>query len=103
MNEYEKYLKEKNLLVDQSTFMELLAVATARELPDGACAFVGTGLPLLSASLAKRPTAPDMMIILEAGTVDPDIEHLPVSVADPRASYRAATLSTLADAFGTIA
>lgn len=71
--------------------MELLAVATARELPDGACAFVGTGLPLLSASLAKRTTAPDMMIILEAGTVDPDIEHLPVSVADPRASYRAAT------------
>ena len=103
MSEYEKYLKEKNLLVDQSTFMELLAVATARELPDGACAFVGTGLPLLSASLAKRTTAPDMMIILEAGTVDPDIEHLPVSVADPRASYRAATLSTLADAFGTIA
>lgn len=83
--------------------MELLAVATARELSDGACAFVGTGLPLLSASLAKRTTAPDMMIILEAGTVDPDIEHLPVSVADPRASYRAATLSTLADAFGTIA
>lgn len=103
MTDYEAYLAEKHLKAGESTFMELLAVATAREIPDGACAFVGTGLPLLSASLAQRTTAPDMMIILEAGTIDPDIGHLPVSVADPRASYMASTLSTIADAFGTIA
>lgn len=100
---YEKYLREKVLSADTSTFMELLAVATAREIPDGSCAFVGTGLPLLSASLAQKTCSPAAMIILEAGTVDPQIKHLPVSVADPRASYQAATLSTLADAFGTMA
>lgn len=83
--------------------MELLAVATAREIPDGSFAFVGTGLPLLAASLAQKTTAPRMVTILEAGTVDPRIEDLPVSVADPRAAYRASTLSTLADAFCTTA
>jgi len=100
---YIAYLSKNNLEVGKSTFMELLAVATAREIPDGACAFVGTGLPLLSASLAQKTNAPNTMIILEAGTVDPKIKHIPISVADPRASYQAATLSTLADAFGTIA
>lgn len=44
-----------------------------------------------------------MVVILEAGTVDPKIEHLPVSVADPRSAYRASTLSTMADAFCTTA
>ena len=85
------------------THVELLAVATAREINDGAFAFVGTGLPLLAASLAQHTKAPNMTIILEAGTVGPKIKHLPVSVADPRASYMATTLSTTADAFGTIA
>lgn len=102
-NSYQEYLAKMGLQEDKYTHMELLAVATAREIPDGSFAFVGTGLPLLAATLAQRTTAPNTVIILEAGTVDPKIEHLPISVADPRASYKAATLSTLADAFGTIA
>ncbi len=85
------------------THVELLAVATAREIDDGAFAFVGTGLPLLASGLAQHTKAPNMTIILEAGTVGPKIKHLPVSVADPRAAYMATTLSTMADAFGTIA
>ncbi|KUO72904.1 MAG: hypothetical protein APF81_10565, partial [Desulfosporosinus sp. BRH_c37] len=83
--------------------VELLAVATAREINDGDFAFVGTGLPLLAAGLAQYTKAPNMTIILEAGTVGPKIKHLPISVADPRAAYKATTLSTMADAFGTIA
>ncbi|MFZ3132107.1 MAG: CoA-transferase [Desulfosporosinus sp.] len=85
------------------THVELLAVATARELYDGAFAFVGTGLPLLAAGLAQHTHAPNMTIILEAGTVGPSIKHLPVSVADPRAGYMSTVLSTTADAFGAIA
>lgn len=85
------------------THVELLAVATAREINDGDFAFVGTGLPLLAAGLAQYTKAPNMTIILEAGTVGPKIKHLPISVADPRAAYMATTLSTMADAFGTIA
>ena len=101
--EYEQYLTKYGLTAGGFTQMELLAVATAREIPNQAFAFVGTGLPLLAAGLAQRTMAPDMTVILEAGTIGPQIRHLPVSVADPRAAYQASVLSTMADAFGTIA
>ncbi|MCR4432079.1 MAG: hypothetical protein NUV45_13840 [Tepidanaerobacteraceae bacterium] len=103
IGEYKAYLEKNGLEEDKYTNMELLAVATAREMPDGSFAFVGTGLPLMAAMLAQHMHAPGMTVILEAGTVGPKIEHLPLSVADPRAAFRASTLSTLADAFGTIA
>lgn len=103
VDEYRAYLEKTGLEENKYTNMELLAVATAREMPDGSFAFVGTGLPLMAAMLAQHMHAPDMTIILEAGTVGPKIEHIPLSVADPRAAYQASTLSTLADAFGTIA
>jgi Acyl CoA:acetate/3-ketoacid CoA transferase, beta subunit len=100
---YQNYLNKTGLKAEEFTQMELLAVATKREIPNGAFIFVGTGLPLLSGMLAQHTDAPDMTIILEAGTVGPRIKHLPVSVADTRAAYQASILSTVADAFGTIA
>ncbi|MCL1975281.1 MAG: hypothetical protein FWG61_03860, partial [Firmicutes bacterium] len=100
---YEEYLEKYGLTAADYTYMEMLAVAVAREMADGSFAFVGTGLPLLAAGLAQHTHAKNMTVILEAGTVGPRIEHLPLSVADPRAAYQAATLSTLVDAFGAIA
>jgi glutaconate CoA-transferase subunit B len=102
-NAYQEYLDKHGLSPGEYSYMEMLAAAVSRELADGAFAFVGTGLPLLAASLAQQTHAKNMTIILEAGTVGPSIEHLPVSVADPRAAYLASTLSSLVDAFGTIA
>ena len=101
--EYQEYLDKYGLKADECTYVEMLASAVSREIEDGAFVFVGTGLPLLAAGLAQQTHAKDMTIILEAGTFGPRIEHLPVSVADPRAAYHASTLSSLVDAFGTIA
>jgi glutaconate CoA-transferase subunit B len=101
--EYQEYLAKYGLRADECTYMEMLAVAVSREMDDGAFAFVGMGLPLLASSLAQQTHAKDMTIILEGGTVGPRIEHLPLSVADPRSAYQASTLSSLVDAFGTIA
>ncbi len=53
---YEAYLKERGLSRDQYTTMELQAVASAREVPDGAFVFAGTGLPLLASMLAQLTT-----------------------------------------------
>lgn len=100
---YQEYLDQRGLKAEEFTQMELLAVATKREIPNGAFIFVGTGLPLLAGMLAQHTDAPDMTMILEAGTVGPMIKDLPVSVADARAAYQASVLSTVADAFGTIA
>lgn len=100
---YQEYLDRMNLDAEHYSYLEGLAVAVAHEMPESSFAFVGSGLPLLAAGLAQRTHAPKMTIILEAGTIGPTIRHIPASIADPRAGYKAATLSTLVDAFGTIA
>ena len=81
---YDSYLQERGLTRTQYTTMELLAVASAREVPDGAFVFAGTGLPLLASMLAQYTVAPNMTLIMEAGIVGPKVEHLPISVSDPR-------------------
>jgi len=100
---YEAYLKERGLSPTQYTTMELLAVAAAREVPDGAFVFAGTGLPLLASMLAQFTVAPNMTLIMEAGIVGPRVEHLPISVSDPRGCLHSSMVSNMADTFGTTA
>ena len=100
---YDEYLKERGLTRTQYTSMELLAVAAAREVPDGAFVFAGTGLPLLASMLAQHTVAPNMTLIMEAGIVGPQVEHLPISVSDPRGCLKASMVSNMADTFGTTA
>lgn len=100
---YEAYLQERGLTRDQYTTMELLAVAAAREVPDGAFVFAGTGLPLLASMLAQYTAAPNMTLIMEAGIVGPRVEHLPISVSDPRGCLHSSMVSNMADTFGTTA
>ena len=54
---YDAYLKERGLTREQYTTNELLAVAAAREVPNGAFVFAGTGLPLLASMLAQFTVA----------------------------------------------
>jgi glutaconate CoA-transferase subunit B len=103
--EYEAYCERLGLNPEPGscTLGECLAVAAARESPDGAFIFAGTGLPIIGCMLAQHTYAPNAVIVMESGIVGPMIEHLPISVSDPRASYRCTTLSNMADAFGTMA
>jgi len=100
---YDAYLKERGLSRTQYTTMELLAVAAAREVTDGAFVFAGTGLPLLASMLAQYTVAPNMTLIMEAGIVGPRVEHLPISVSDPRGCLKGSMVSNMADTFGTTA
>jgi glutaconate CoA-transferase, subunit B len=100
---YDAYLEERGLTRTQYTTMELLAVASAREVPDGAFVFAGTGLPLLASMLAQHTVAPNMTLIMEAGIVGPKVEHLPISVSDPRGCLKGSMVSNMADTFGTTA
>ena len=100
---YDAYLKERGLSRTQYTTMELLAVAAAREVTDGAFVFAGTGLPLLASMLAQYTVAPNMTLIMEAGIVGPKVEHLPISVSDPRGCLKSSMVSNMADTFGTTA
>jgi glutaconate CoA-transferase subunit B len=78
---------------------ELMAVAAAREIRDGEVVFAGTGLPMLGVMLAQRTHAPRCIIIFEAGTVDSQLAHLPMSVGDPRVMRGAAGAAGLMEVF----
>lgn len=90
-----KYAKDYKLI-------ELMAVASAREIKDGEVVFAGTGLPMLGAMLAQRTHAPNCVIVFQAGAVDCKLAHLPMSVGDPRTMRRASTATGLFDVFSTI-
>jgi len=78
---------------------ELMAVTAAHEIKDGEVVFAGTGLPMLAVMLAQRTHAPECCIIFQAGTVACQLAHLPMSVGDPRAMYRAASAAGLMQVF----
>jgi glutaconate CoA-transferase subunit B len=83
------------------TDSELLTVMAARRLSDGAAVFAGVGLPLLSAVLAKATHAPRLQIVVEGGSIDPDMlpGRLPVSTNEMRVAHRAAMLPGITDTF----
>ncbi len=79
------------------TLRELMACTAARQLKDGKSVAVGTGLPLVSAMLAQKTNAPNLVIFFEAGGVAPQLPTLPVSVGDSRTLYKAVFATGLVD------
>jgi glutaconate CoA-transferase, subunit B len=61
---------------------EMMAVAAARRLPDGAVCFVGIGLPSRAANLARATHAPGCVLIYESGCIGAKPVHLPLSIGD---------------------
>lgn len=84
----------------QYTPRELLACVAARLIKDGESVFVGTGLPLVGALLAKKMHAPNMMAIYECGAVDPEPRVLPWSVSCSWTTYKAPIILSMSSVFG---
>ena len=61
---------------------EMMTVAAARALPDGARCFVGIGRPSTVANLARASHAPDLVLIYESGTIGSKPPRLPLSIGD---------------------
>lgn len=66
------------------TNKEMQAVAIAQLIQNGQIVIVGTGLPLIGASLAKRVFAPECQLIVESGLMDCSPIEVPRSVGDNR-------------------
>lgn len=66
------------------TNKEMQAVTIAKEIKDGQIVIVGTGLPLIGASLAKRVFSPNCVLIVESGLMDCSPIEVPRSVGDNR-------------------
>jgi glutaconate CoA-transferase, subunit B len=61
---------------------EMMAVAAARRVRDGAVCFVGIGLPSLACNLARATHAPGVVLVYESGTIGAKPTELPLSIGD---------------------
>lgn len=61
---------------------EVMSVVAARQLRDGETCFVGIGLPSRAANLARRTTAPGVVLVYESGTIGAKPSRLPLSIGD---------------------
>jgi glutaconate CoA-transferase subunit B len=84
------------------TARELMAIAAARQIKDGEIVFCGTGISLLAAMAAKYIHAPKAVIFFETGAIDPDLQEIPLTVADSRLMYGTCVNAGLAEAFATM-
>lgn len=72
---------------------------TAKELLNDKTVFVGIGLPLLSASLARATHAPDLLTVFESGVIGATPSRLPLSIADPAVVAGSLSVVSVSDIF----
>ena len=78
---------------------EIMTVAAARQLANGAVCFVGIGLPSAACNLARLTHAPDLVLIYESGTVGTRPSVLPLSIGDGELAETAAAVIPLPEIF----
>jgi glutaconate CoA-transferase subunit B len=76
---------------------EMMTVATGRFIQDGWKAFIGTGLPMVAAYLAKATHAPNMTLMFESGVLAAEPRTIARAVGDPRLQSTARRVSGMLD------
>ncbi|MGB5160749.1 MAG: CoA-transferase [Thermoanaerobaculia bacterium] len=66
------------------TSTELMICLASRTMADNATAFIGTGIPMLAASLAQKMHAKNLTPVFEFGGTGAILEKLPLAVGDMR-------------------
>ncbi|MDH7563884.1 MAG: CoA-transferase [Candidatus Bathyarchaeota archaeon] len=82
--------------------LELMAVCGSRQIKNGQVVFIGTGLPMIAAMLAKKTHAPAAKIVYEAGFIDSNAKEIALSIADSRLGYRASGAIGLIETLGVM-
>ena len=78
---------------------EMMTIAAARRLKNGAVCFVGIGLPSAACNLARLTHAPDLVLIYESGTVGTRPTVLPLSIGDGELAETARSVIPLPEIF----
>jgi glutaconate CoA-transferase subunit B len=84
---------------DSYSTSEMMTVAAARRLRDGATCFVGIGLPSTAANLARLTHAPRVSLIYESGTIGAKPAALPLSIGDGELATSADTVVSTPEIF----
>jgi glutaconate CoA-transferase, subunit B len=86
-------------LIATYTAEEVMAVAAARRLRNGAVVFVGIGLPSKACNLARTTHAPECVLIYESGTIGAKPQHLPLSIGDSELAETADAIVSVPEIF----
>jgi len=78
---------------------EMMTIAAARMIRNGASLFVGIGLPSAAANLARLTHAPDTVLIYESGTIGTKPSVLPLSIGDGELSETAESVVSVPEMF----
>src|SRR5215831_518284 len=78
---------------------EIMSIAAARLLKNGAVCFVGIGLPSTAANLARLTHAPDIVLIYESGPIGAKPHVLPLSIGDGNLAETADTVVSTPEIF----
>jgi glutaconate CoA-transferase subunit B len=78
---------------------EMMTIAAARVIRNGAVCFVGIGLPSAAANLARLTHAPDAVLIYESGTIGTKPSILPLSIGDGELAETADAVVSLPEIF----
>lgn len=76
---------------------EMLICTAARLMTDNTTAFIGTGIPMLAASLAQKMHAPNLVTVFEFGGTGAILEELPTCVGGEATFHRAVAASGICD------
>ncbi len=93
-------MSNKHAKLGEFTTLELMAVCGSKQIRNGEVVFIGTGLPLIAAMLAKKTHAPKAKIVYEAGFIDSNSKEIALSIADSRLGYHAAGAIGLIETLG---
>jgi len=80
---------------------EFMICVAARLFEDGTTAFIGTGIPMLAASLAQCLYTPNLIPIFEFGGTGALLEELPLAVGEGRTFHKAVAASGITDIMET--
>ena len=80
---------------------ELLICTASRIMLDNTTAFIGTGIPMLAASLAQRMHAPNLVTSFEFGGTGALLDELPIAVGGQSTFQRAIAATGICDVMET--
>ncbi|MFH1726605.1 MAG: CoA-transferase [Elusimicrobiota bacterium] len=80
---------------------EMLACVAARLMRGRTSVFIGTGIPMLAAALAKRLYARELLPVFEFGGIGATLEHLPHAVGEAKTFERAFAAQGICDVMET--
>jgi glutaconate CoA-transferase subunit B len=78
---------------------EMMTIAAARMVRNGAVCFVGIGLPSAACNLARLTHAPDTVLVYESGTIGTKPAVLPLSIGDGELAETADTVVSITEIF----